>query len=219
MNKCAEFDYSYTILRYSMSKKVTYIKTSSINRKFSQLIAAVVLLIVTLNIWASISSNGRTLVSENAQVLADNILLQTAHSAAHYIEANDTRALNTLADSALKSQYIHEIIIYDKRGVVLSQSENAVTTTERFLTNINQLLHEQAPLPYVTEVRNATSTLVGYVRITVLTNALQQDAALFVNAISKRTLLLALFAGAIGYLLTIGLRPFSANAYIVRDSN
>lgn len=201
-----------------MSKKVTYIKTSSINRKFSQLIAAVVLLIVTLNIWASISANGETLINENAQVLADNILLQSAHSAAHYIENEDTDALHTLADSALKSEYVYEMVIYDERGVMLSQSDNAISTAQRFLNPLNSEIANKAPIPYVTDVRSENGTLLGYVRITVLSKSLQQDVTGFVQTISKRTLLLALFAGLIGYLLTIGLRPFSANSYIVRDN-
>ncbi|MBU2880871.1 hypothetical protein KO525_16105 [Psychrosphaera sp. B3R10] len=201
-----------------MSKKVTYIKTSSINRKFSQLIAAIVLLIVTLNIWASINFNGQTLINENAQVLADNILVQSSHSAAHYIENNDIEALNTVTESVLKSKYIVEMVVYDNRGVVLSRSENALSTKDRFLNPLNDKLANMSPKPYVTDVTNELGELIGFVRITVMSKALQQDATLFVHTISKTTLLIALLAGMIGYLLTIGLRPFSANSYIVRDT-
>lgn len=201
-----------------MSKKVTYIKTSSINRKFSQLIAAIVLLIVTLNIWASINFNGQTLINENAQVLADNILVQSSHSAAHYIENNDIEALNTVTESVLKSKYIVEMVVYDNRGVVLSRSENALSTKDRFLNPLNDKLAYMSPKPYVTDVTNELGELIGFVRITVMSKALQQDATLFVHTISKTTLLMALLAGMIGYLLTIGLRPFSANSYIVRDT-
>lgn len=201
-----------------MSKKVTYIKTSSINRKFSQLIAAIVLLIVTLNIWASINFNGQTLINENAQVLADNILVQSSHSAAYYIASNDIEALNTVTESVLKSKYIAEMVIYDNRGVVLSRSENALSTKDRFLNPLNDKLAHMSPKPYVTNVTNELGELIGFVRITVMSKALQQDATLFVHTISKTTLLMALLAGMIGYLLTIGLRPFSANAYIVRDT-
>lgn len=201
-----------------MSKKVTYIKTSSINRKFSQLIAAVVLLVFALNIWSSINANGHTLIQENAQVLADNILIQSSHSAAQYIAKGDIDSLNILTASALKSPYILEMIIYDRRGVVLSQSTNSLKTKQRFLNPMPADLKNLKPTPYVNKVVDNDDNLLGFVRITVLAQSLQQDANNFIEVISKRALLLALFAGLIGYLLTIGLRPFSANSYIVRDN-
>jgi uncharacterized membrane protein affecting hemolysin expression len=200
-----------------MSKKVTYIKTSSISRKFSQLIAAIVLLIVTLNIWASINFNGHTLIEENAQVLADNILLQSSHSAAYYIANEDIDSLNALTESALKSPYILEMVIYDHRGVELSKSLNAQSTIQRFLSSQPSDINVHQPTPYVQKVLNEQDELLGFIRVTVLAKLLQKDANSFITTISKRALLLALLAGVIGYLLTIGLRPFSANAFVVRD--
>ena len=200
-----------------MSKTVTYIKTSSISRKFAQLIAAVILLIVTLNIWVNIDSEGDILLEENALVLADNILLQTAHSASRYIEKDDIEALEQLTDSALRSDYIHEMLIYDERGVVLSQSTNALSTKERFLTQIEPELVKASPSPFVAEIRNNNNELQGFVRITLLRQQLQKDGVTYIDAISKKVLLLSLFAGLIGYLLTIGLRPFSANAFVLKE--
>ena len=199
-----------------MSKKVTYIKTSSISRKFFQLIAAVVLLIVTLNIWLNIHQEGDTLLEENALVLADNILLQTSHSASHYIENDQLDALEQLTDSALKSDYIYEMIIYDERGVELSKSLNALTMKQRFFGDDTRLA-TQSPVPYVTEIRGSNNTLLGFVRLTLLREQLQSDGVNYIHAISQKVMLLCLFAGLIGYLLTIGLRPFSANAFVIKD--
>lgn len=199
-----------------MSKKITYIKTSSVNKKFLQLFVAVVLLIVSLNIWLGISVSGKQLITENTDVLADNILQQTSHTAAAYIQTDNIGGLDILAASALKSPYIHEMIIYDARGIVLSKSENAITTKDRFLTEDEQLAKAN-PIPFVQEVRSEDGVLLGFTRITVLGNELQQQGTLFVHTILKEILLLALFAGVIGYLFTIGLRPFSANAFILKE--
>lgn len=199
-----------------MSKKITYIKTSSVNKKFLQLFVAIVLLIVSLNIWLGISVSGKQIISENTNVLADNILQQTSHSAAAYIQSDNIEGLDILAASALKSPYIHEMVIYDSRGIVLSQSDNAVTTKDRFLGD-DTTLQTNNPIPFVQEVRNEEGALLGFTRITVLGNQLQQQGKLFVHTILKDILLLALFAGVIGYLFTIGLRPFSANAFILKE--
>ncbi len=199
-----------------MSKKVTYIKTSSINKKFLQLFVAVTLLFVSLNIWVGISSSGKTLISENTDVLADNILQQTTFSAASYIQSDDLSGLELLTASALKSEYIYEMVVYDDRGVVLSQSENALPTKQRFLTPEAEL-ETQKPIPFVQEIRGENQELLGFVRITVLGSQLQQQGSLFIHSVLKDILLLALFSGVIGYLLTIGLRPFSANAFILKE--
>jgi len=200
-----------------MSKKVTYIKTSSISRKFSQLIAAIVLLIVTLNIWLNINQEGDTLLQENVLVLADNILLQTSHSASRYIENDDIDALEQLTDSALKSDYIHEMVIYDDRGVELSKSRNALSMKQRFLSGDETSVLSQSPIPYVTEIRTAENKLLGFVRLTLLRTQLQRDGVKYIHAISQKVMLLCLLAGLIGYLFTIGLRPFSANAFVLKD--
>ena len=202
-----------------MSKTVTYIKTSSINRKLAQLAAAIILLIITLNIWATIIYEGENLLDENALVLADNILLQTSHSAGMYITNDDMTSLSQLTDSALKSEYIHEMLIYDARGVELTKSANALSTKQRFLINDDTSLDDQSPVPFVKEIRNENNELLGFVRITVLRTKLQKEGMGYVHTITKQSILLALFAGLIGYLLTIGLRPFSANAFVLKNDN
>lgn len=202
-----------------MSRQITYVKTSSLNRKFFQLLGALLLFVVSLNIWLNINSKGELLLNENVLVLADNILLQTSHSAAFYIENDDLDSLQQLTESALESDYIHEMLIYDERGVVLSQSSNAVSTKERFLqpdSQQNKNLAPVLPIPFVKEIRNNDGQLLGFVRITVLRKYLQQQGVNFVQTINKQILLLALLAGFIGYLLTIGMRPFSANSILVK---
>ena len=81
----------------------------------------------------------------------------------------------------------------------------------------DEQLAKANPIPFVQEVRSEDGVLLGFTRITVLGNELQQQGTLFVHTILKEILLLALFAGVIGYLFTIGLRPFSANAFILKE--
>ena len=200
-----------------MSKKITYIKTSSLTRKFSQLAGAIVLIIASITIWLNVSIQGNNLLSENSLVLAENILLQTSHSAQNYIETGDIESLHQLTDSALKSEYILEMIIYDDKGVVISKSDNAITTKARFVTDLTKEIAPYDPAPFVKEIKNNNNQLLGYVRITVLKKNLQQSGSSFIQEISKQILFLIFIAGIIGYLLTIGLRPFSSNAYYVKD--
>lgn len=200
-----------------MSKKLTYIKTSSLNRKFTQLVTAFVLLIVTISLWLNVSSQGEAMLEENAIVLAENILLQTSHSARTYISEDDINSLDQLTDSALKSDYILEMVIYDDKGIVLSKSNNAITTKARFITQLNQDVQPLLPTPFVKEVRDEENQLLGFVRITVLKKNLQQSGNLFIHRISQQIVLLAFIAGLIGYLFTVGLRPFSTHSYFVKD--
>lgn len=200
-----------------MSKKLTYIKTSSLNRKFTQLVTAFVLLIVTISLWLNVSSQGEAMLEENAIVLAENILLQTSHSARTYISEDDINSLDQLTDSALKSDYILEMVIYDDKGIVLSKSNNAITTKARFITQLNQDVQPLMPTPFVKEVRDEEEQLLGFVRITVLKKSLQQSGNLFIHRISQQIVLLAFIAGLIGYLFTVGLRPFSTHSYFVKD--
>ena len=81
-----------------MSKKITYIKTSSLTRKVAQLAAAFILCIATVTIWLNVSIQGKNLLAENSLVLAENILLQTSHSAQNYIETGDVESLHLLTD-------------------------------------------------------------------------------------------------------------------------
>ena len=209
------FDLNRLFELYLKTKKITYIKTSSLNRKFSQIVAAIVLVIMAFNLWLNVFYKSEYLLDENVQVLADNILLQTAHNARLFIEQDDIRALQQLTSSALRSEHILDMLIYDTRGVELAKSSNASSTLDRFVHQPNAELAWMEPAPFVTEIRNDNHELLGFVRITVLKRKLQQQGKSYLQAISKQIFLLAVLAGIIGYLLTIGLRPFSKNAYTV----
>ena len=199
-----------------MSTKVTYVKTSSFSKKMLQLMLAVALVVVTLSLWSDINDKGENLLAENALVLADNVLQQTSHTAKHYIEAGDTEGLAILVSSALISDHILEVVVYDKFGQILSQSKNALATKDRFL-NIDKDLEKFEPIPYVQEVLNADNALIGFIRVTILTRNLQKQGMNYLYVLSKQVMLITLLAGLIGYLFTVGLRPFSANAYMVKE--
>ena len=200
-----------------MSKTVTYIKTSSFNNKMSQIMASLVLLIVVLNIAFSIIYKGDRLLEENAQVLADNLLLQTSHSASWYIISNDIHSLEHLTESALKSEYIYEMVIYDTQGIVLSQSNSALPTKERFSSTSFTALQHLDPIPYVSEIEDDDGNLLGYVRVTLLRAELQETAINVFTQISKQIAVIILIAMLIGYLLTNGLKPFSTNSFVVKN--
>jgi len=200
-----------------MAKKVTYVKTSSLARKIGQLAAALMLAVAVVSMWFNVSYQGKELLSENAEVLAKSILLQTSHSAQKYIETDDLEALHQLTDSALKSDYILEMVIYDNKGLVLSKSGNAITTRARFITDLNSEIQPLNPAPFVKEIRTEDNELLGFIRITVLKKNLQNAGLTFVTEMSGQIIIFALLSMLIGYLLTVGLRPFSSNAYYVKD--
>lgn len=200
-----------------MAKKVTYVKTSSLARKLGQLAAAVMLSVAVISMWLNVSYQGKDLLNENAEVLAKSILLQTSHSAQNYIANDDLDALHQLTDSALKSDHILEMVIYDNKGLVLSKSGNAITTRARFITDLSSEIQPLNPAPFVKEIRNENNDLLGFIRITVLKKNLQDAGHLFVSEISSQIIILTLLSAFIGYLLTVGLRPFSSNAYYVKD--
>ena len=210
-----------------MATKVTYIKTSSFSKKILQLLAAVALVVVTLTLWSDIKQKGEAVLIENAIVLAKNILKQTSHSASFYIANKDQASLDHLTESALKSDYIYEMLIYDKTGAVLSKSQNALPAISRFMGLMpsaietespdNESLDASFPTPYVTEITAEDGTLLGFVRVTVLTKNLQKSGLSYIHSLTKQVILIALLAGFIGYLFTNGLKPFSANAYVVKD--
>lgn len=200
-----------------MAKKLTYVKTSSLAQKIGQLAAALMLIIAVVSMWLNVSYQGKDLLSENAEVLAKSILLQTSHSAQKYIENEDIDALHQLADSAMKSDYILEMVIYDNQGIVMSKSDNAITTRARFITDLSKEVESLNPAPFVKEIRNEDNDLLGFVRITILKKNLQNSGLTFVTDISAQIIILAVLCLLIGYLLTIGLRPFSSNSYYVKD--
>ena len=115
------------------------------------------------------------------------------------------------------SSHILEMIIYDEQGLVLSKSGNAITTRARFITDLSSEIQPLNPAPFVKEIRNEDNELLGFIRITVLKKNLQDAGHLFVTEISGQIIILALLSMFIGYLLTVGLRPFSSNAYYVKD--
>ncbi|GAA0297087.1 AhpA/YtjB family protein [Psychrosphaera haliotis] len=199
-----------------MATKVTYIKTSSVNKKLLQLLAGVVLVIFTLSLWVDIKTKGNQLLEESAIVLADNLLQQSSHSAAYYISENDIESLEILTASALVSENIYEMLIYNKYGELLSKSSNAVPAKERFV-NIDKELNGFLPTPYVTDIYSEDGRLLGFIRVTVLIRNLQTSGINYVYTMTKQVILIMLLSGLIGYLFTNGLKPFSANAYMVKD--
>ena len=105
------------------------------------------------------------------------------------------------------------MVIYDDKGLVLSKSSNAITTRARFITELSSEIAPMNPAPFVQEIRDEQNALLGFVRITVLKKNLQNAGLTFVTEISGQIIILALLSLLIGYLLTVGLRPFSSHSY------
>jgi uncharacterized membrane protein affecting hemolysin expression len=194
-------------LRHQMEQPtITVPAKSSIYRRINYTALAVILAIVIANIWLSAIFSGKTILSQQATMMAREFAQQAAIAAQHHISDESYTNLQQTVDDIAQSEHILDAVVYDHQGKVMAQSEGRLSV-QRQLQNG---LPNHAIMPFTNEVRNPAGKLIGYVSINFLQEDILAKSGEYQSSIWTQVQLMLLLAFVVGILAS---RAFATMRY------
>ena len=188
-----------------------YPKYSSIYNKILQLALAIVLIIVVLNLWLVSSTKAQRTIDEHFYTLGQQHIDQAITGVKTLHLLNNKKDLEAFTQSLAKAEWVHDILIYDETGQIISSSGNSRSIKDLYGITVFKANKSDELIPFIKEIR--TDKLNGYMRITVIksqfTDALDKTS----NENHGLLRLMLLIAIGIGFLLTRGLNRFSRQGF------
>ncbi len=177
---------------------------------------AVVLIVVVMNLWIFTSGTNEQGIDEHFNDIGHQYLQQTSTGIQVLLANNNKEGIQAYIDEIAKTQWIKDIHLYDTTGQVIASTKNSLSISDLYGISLQKLDRSKEDIPFVQELR--TSTLNGYVRITIEKNHLVES--LQKNSQDQFGLLrlMLILSGVVGFLLTRGLNRFSRQGYRVADN-
>ena len=207
------------------SEQSLYPKVSSIYNKILQLVSAILLIVILMTFWLANTEKSNQVLQQHFEQTAENFLQQTiagisvllTDNKSSITKQNRNAQLQSYLNNLAKADFIKQIHLYDKTGLLLlkSESNGEASSSIKLLfgiaESIQTLNKSKLYVPFIAEIRN--EKLIGYVRLTVEKSYLTSSLAK--NSDDNQTLfrLLLILAGVIGFLLTRGLNRFSRQGF------
>ncbi len=206
-----------------------YPKVSSSYNKILQLLIAIMLMILLMNLWLVTSDNDEVTIKQHVKEVSHHLLSQ-ANVGLQVLLANDDQSvIEEYINQLAALDYVYSVHFYDVTGqVVFSAQKNnqllalenneqpleseLVTTSGDTVSDLFGLTPSKQNssrvfIPFVQEVRS--QKLLGYLRMTIKKSYLDKGlkAASYKN--SEWLRLMMFLAGVVGFFLTRGLGRFS----------
>jgi len=201
-----------------------YPKLSPIYNKILQLMAAIIFIIVLMNLWLFIVNKSEKTLSEHFDYTSNQHLQQAIAGIDVLLTSqprNNKKNLQRYINKLNEIDFIKQVHLYDITGRLV-MSANGGTSSSALINDLfgiseNRLNKSDKYVPFVHEIRN--EKLLGYLRLTI-------EKSYFVSTFEKENderemlfRLMFLLAGLVGFLLTRGLNRFSRQGYRVKRKN
>lgn len=218
--------------KFNMKKpeQPLYPKLSSIYNKILQLLSAILLIVLLMTLWVSVTEKSNRTISLHFEQTAEKFLQQAiAGVSVIYVETKSVKAkklqeaqLQSYLNKLGRADFIKQVHLYDETGLLLlksnpdSESNTSIKSLYGIDESIQTLDKSEIYSPFISEIR--TDKLRGYLRLTIeksyLTNSLAE------NSENSQTLyrFLLIIAGVVGFLLTRGLNRFSRQGFRIPDT-
>jgi len=197
-----------------------YPKLSPIYNKIMQLVIAIALIIVVMNILIFNDNRTKATINQQFITISQDYTQNVANTIGILLTANTSFSRNKYLKKYLqnlpKDTFIHDVRFYDKTGQLKVASEHSQSIKDLYGINKHKVNRSDELIPFVSEVRTGKKNqLQGYLRLTIQKSYL--IAPLLANEQDNRQFirLMLILAGAIGFLLTRGLNRFSRQGYRV----
>jgi membrane protein len=149
----------------SHSELTLYPKSYYIHKLILQIVLAVVMILALLNLWLSVSVKNHQMVEENFNQVGQAALSQAGIAVTSILASGNASQLQAYISQLGQSAFIKEVHLYDTRGKLIAQSEQA--TKVNSLYNLSELENKLSSgyVPFVQEIRG--DKLQGYLRLTI----------------------------------------------------
>ena len=201
--------------------------TTSVFRRLAQVALSLLLLIFILYKWVEANQQSQASLNDNAQMLINKMVAQSATHASHLMTNNQRPQLQQLLADLQSDPHIEQAIIYNQHGTMIAQSQNAVSAFARHqhiqhppdaYTPINTIITSQ-PLKSIIVVQEIRlkKQLLGYLSINYYQQLLTSQNKVQQQKMMEEILLMVLLSAVMGFILTRGFARFSRNTFRVSD--
>ncbi|MBU2869289.1 hypothetical protein [Colwellia sp. E2M01] len=213
-----------------------YPKLSSTYNKIFQLIAAIVLIVLLMSIWQSMSKRDNENLTEHFNYIAKQQLKQAIAGIAVILEQShenknkEASFLQDYLDGLTKVNFVNQAHLYDATGKLLvssvsigkdKQGNDVMPAQAKSINDLYGVSPFQRNLtstftPFIEEIRYTDQNidkLHGYLRFTIEPSYLTKLLAKADEEKQSLQRLMLLLAGVVGFLLTRGLNRFSRRGY------
>ena len=186
--------------------------TSSIYRRINYIALAIILALVIGNIWLSAIFSGKSILTQQSIIMAQTLVKQASSVARHHVSETSYTVLQQIVDDLASSEYIYDAVVYDYQGKVLAQSAGHNRVIERLTNLSNDELEQVTQLmtPFVEEIYDNESRLIGYVSINFLQQDILTRSSEYQSNIWKQLIVMLVLAFVMGIL---GSRAFAKLRY------
>ncbi|WP_085297822.1 AhpA/YtjB family protein [Cognaticolwellia mytili] len=187
-----------------------YPKLSSIYNKILQLVIAMFLIIMVMNLWLTSRHEQEVKIQRHADTTGKMYLAQAAISSFAYLtEKNEN--LQNYVDNLAQQPLVKSVHIYGKTGQIIATSAASESVNDLFGIAVMKVNQSDDITPFVQELR--FGELKGYIRLSLYRSLLVGDLASNSVLQYDTMRLLMIVAGVIGFLLTRGLNRFSRQGF------
>lgn len=192
-----------------------YPKMSSIYNKIMQLVVAIALIIVLLNILISNSVNDGERIDNYFDAIGEQYLQQANMSLQVLIETDNKDLLEQTVNKFSALDYVKSVHLYNATGEVLFSSfaddfdNDSINDLYGLSPNKDNVSKQY--VPFVQEIRN--EKLLGYLRFTIEKSQLSRVLSIASSERQKLIHVMLIIAGFVGFFLTRGFNRFSRQGY------
>jgi len=215
-----------------------YPKLSSIYNKILQLASAILLIVVLMSMWQSITVKNRVNLADHFDYIAKQQLQQGIVGVTvilkqkHDSKSQRKKVLQGYINGLSRVDFVKQVHLYDVTGALIVASEKVVddiidnqqpskSINDLYGISLQQRDLSARYIPFVAEIRDesllkkslAKRELFGYLRFTIEKTYLTDILAKADDDQQALFRLMLLLAGLVGFLLTRGLNRFSRRGY------
>lgn len=209
------------------SEPIIHLKKSPAYYKILQLIVAIVLMVIVMNVGVSISLKDDKAIDQQFNYVAHQYIEQASagvevllrdYMATTGQARSKNKKLQQFINNLTKAESVNQVHLYDKTGALIMQSNNATSINHLYGIALQSYDESDKFIPFVEEVRQIDSDesageLLGYIRMTLEKSFLTKQLESIDRERSFFVRIMILLAGVVGFLLTRGFNRFSRQGY------
>ncbi|AWB66228.1 hypothetical protein C2869_07165 [Saccharobesus litoralis] len=168
-------------------------------RKLVQTSIGAGLILIVMTVWTTTFDKGRDTFEHQANTLVREMVKQAELSYLFAQQAADDRLLKMAVNNLAQSKIVIDANIYDAKGVVLAQSDDALSVLQA--TGLKENPQQTKLIPIIEPIM-VDGSIQAYIRVTFDYHAIHNQTLPFHMEFSGQTRLMLLLCFIIGIVFT-----------------
>ena len=187
--------------------EIIYPQVTPIYVKLLQIGAAIILLLMILNLSVMGVDESEELLDTHFDSVANQYLQQAVNTSAVLLADKDKKQLQAFVDSLADSELVQQAHLYNAYGEIIAQSDVSSSVNALYGVETGSSDQSQQFAPFIKEIR--TDNLHGYLRLNLQKQQVTKDMQGQIYSQFELFRIMLITAVIAGFLLTRGFSRFS----------